>query len=52
MLIEPLRTHIRQFFSSPSDLMMSTVVDESFLQLQLEFCAREESTYYFIILQI
>ena len=30
MLIEHLRTHIRcSFFSSPSDLMKSTVVDES-----------------------
>ena len=29
MLIEPLRTHKVQFFSSPSDLMKSTVVDES-----------------------
>ena len=32
MLIEPLRTHIRcSFFSSPSDLMKSTLVDESLL---------------------
>ena len=29
MLTEPLRTHKVQFFSSPSDLMKSTIVDES-----------------------
>ena len=33
-----------QLFSSPSDLMKSTVVDEACLQMQPEFCSRGKTT--------
>ena len=47
MLTEPLRTHIRSsFFSSPSDLMNSTVVKESLSTTTTKVCSREESTCY------
>ena len=49
MCIEPLSTHISQFFSSPSDLMKSTVVDESLFSTDVLF--QRESTYYLILQQ-
>ena len=46
MLIEPQRTHIRySFFSSPSDVMKSTVVDESLSTTTTRVLFQKEITY-------
>ena len=36
-----LERDLKMFFSYPSDLMKSTVVDESLSSTQLQFCSRE-----------